>query len=229
MSLDDGGPGDGVARAGGAGYVVWLARKSLRVAFDLLYHQLAPAYDVISWIVSGGKWRTWGRAALADLPPGRILEVGPGTGHLLLELLDSGRDAFGLDSSPEMLRIARARLSSHGYEGRLVPGDARRLPFGDATFDGLVLTFPAPFLDPRFWREAARVLRPGGRLVVLLSAESRQWPWPGVLEWALARLVGGSSWQEGEEVTLAPGLAGRLVDRPVGRGVARLIVAERGG
>ncbi len=210
-----------------AGFLNWLARKALSAAFDLLYHQLAPVYDAMSWIVSGGRWSEWRRTALAYLPPGRVLEVGAGTGHLLLDLLDSGRDAYGLDGSPEMLRIARRRLSSHGYEGRLVPGDARRLPFGDSTFDGLVLTFPAPFLDARFWSHASRVLRPGGRFVVVLGAESRQWPWPGILEWALARLSVSSGSRTGDELILGPALVGRLVDRQVGRGGVRLLVGER--
>ena len=222
---------DAVPRAGSrrplAGFLTWLSRKILSAAFDLLYHQLALVYDPVSWVVSGGMWNDWRRSALAELPPGRILEVGSGTGHLLLELLESGRDAYGLDSSPEMLQIARQRLSSRGFEARLVPGDARRLPFGDATFDGLVLTFPAPFLDERFWREAARVLRPGGRLVIVVSAESRRWPWPGSLEWILARVAGGPAKSGGEDVALGEGMVGRLVERRVGRGVARLIVGER--
>jgi len=220
-------------RPAGAGtspaFLTWLARKALSISYGLLYHQLAPAYDLTSWVVSGGRWRHWQRVALADLPSGRVLEVGPGTGHLLLDLLDSGRNAYGVELSSEMLRIAGRRLRSRGYEGRLVAGDARQLPFADSAFDGMVLTFPAPFLDARFWHEAERVLRPGGRLVLVLGAESRHWPWPGALEWVLCRLAGSSDWSTGGEMSLAPGLTGRLVDRPVGGGVARLLVAERGG
>jgi ubiquinone/menaquinone biosynthesis C-methylase UbiE len=209
------------------GFLPWLAVKALSTSYGLLYRQLSPVYDLASWVVSGGRWREWQRAALDEIPLGRVLEVGPGPGHFLLDLVDSGRDAYGLELSPEMLLISGRRLGARGHSGRLVAGDARRLPFAEAAFDGIVSTFPAPFLDAAFWEEAARVLRPGGRLVLVLGAESRRWPWPGALEWILSRLAGRAAGGADGEGELAPGLTGRFVERAAHKGVVRLLLAER--
>lgn len=221
----------GEARSGGAAvpfFPVWLAQKLLARAFELLYDELAAFYDPISWLVSGGRWRSWQRAGLVDLPTGRVLEVGPGPGHLLLDLLDSGRDAIGLEQSAAMLCLARRRLADRGHASRLIAGDARRLPFLDRTFDGVYVAFPAPYVGSSFWLEAARVLRPGGRLVVILGAESGAWPWPGALEWALAMLTGRQGKNAIQELELAPGLRGRRVERQVGQvGVVSILLAER--
>jgi ubiquinone/menaquinone biosynthesis C-methylase UbiE len=204
----------------------WLVRRLLGLAFELLYHELAPVYDLASWAISGGRWREWQLEALRDLPGGRILEVGPGTGQLLQALLAAGRDAFGVELSPAMLAVASRRRGGQRIIGRLVRGEARRLPFRGESFDGVVLTFPSPYIGGAFWAEVERVLRPGGRLVVLLNAESGHWPWPGALEWALARLTGGGRSPD-EEIELTPRLRGRYVERSSSLGTICLVVAGR--
>jgi SAM-dependent methyltransferase len=132
---------------------------------DRLYHEAAFAYDWVAALVSGGRWRAWGERAARGLR-GRVVEVGPGPGHLLGALRRRGVGAVGVELSPVMA-ARTARISP----GAVARGDGRALPIRDGAVDALLLTFPAQYaLSPAFWSEAARVVRPGGRLRVLLEA-----------------------------------------------------------
>lgn len=160
----------------------WLAER--------LYHELAWAYDLVSWLVSAGQWAAWRRAALAYLPPGRVLEVGFGTGALLIELAGSGRAVVGLDLSPEMHRQTARKLQRRGLQVARVRAPTQAMPFAAGTFDALLSTFPANYiLDPATWREAARLLRPGGCLVITGLWLQVDWPW---LAWLLRPIYGAA-------------------------------------
>ncbi len=154
----------------------WLARwreirsRVLNGFFGWLYHEGAWAYDGVAALVSAGRWRRWVCRALDFVEGERVLEVGCGPGHLLVAMARRGLRPVGLDRSPAMARRARRRV---GATVPLVQGQAQALPFRRGSFDVVVTTFPAPFiLEEATWREAARVLCPGGRWVVLLGA----WP-----------------------------------------------------
>jgi ubiquinone/menaquinone biosynthesis C-methylase UbiE len=98
----------------------------------------------------------------------RVLELGFGTGALLLEAKQRGISIFGLERSAAMHRVAQRRLQEHANPIPCVSGEAEHLPFADTTFDALIATFPAAYIvAPHTLREAARVLRPGGRLIVV--------------------------------------------------------------
>jgi ubiquinone/menaquinone biosynthesis C-methylase UbiE len=146
--------------------------RFLRFVFKLLYHQLAWTYDLVAWLVSAGQWRTW---VLSTVPllgaAGQILEIGHGPGHLQRQLLQDGRRVTGVDLSPQMGRLAFRRLRRAALSPRLVRADALHLPFRSAGFDAVAATFPAEYIaDPAAWQSFARVLVPGGRVVVLLGA-----------------------------------------------------------
>jgi demethylmenaquinone methyltransferase/2-methoxy-6-polyprenyl-1,4-benzoquinol methylase len=89
--------------------------------------------------------------------------VATGTGLVATELVRRGAEVVGLDQSPDMLAVARARL---GDRITLVRGEAERLPFGDGEFDALTFTYLLRYVDDRAatMRELARVVRPGGRI-----------------------------------------------------------------
>lgn len=111
------------------------------------------------------------RAVLAPRPGERLLEIGPGTGYYSLpvaEWLTPGGRLDIFDIQREMLDHTMRRADERGLDN-LVPteGDARALPYPDATFDGVYLATvlgEIPDQDAAL-REIARVLRPGGRLV----------------------------------------------------------------
>jgi ubiquinone/menaquinone biosynthesis C-methylase UbiE len=140
------------------------------VFFKLLYHQLAWAYDLVSWIVSLGRWNAWVREILNFIPPGRILEVGFGPGHLQLKLRAKGWPVAGIDESQQMTALARQRLCRHGFPPTLTRSLAQAMPFGSDVFDAVITTFPAPFIfEPAAAAEIQRTLKPGGRLVALIA------------------------------------------------------------
>ncbi len=135
---------------------------------DRLYGEFAWAYDLVSWMVSLGRWGRWRRVALRYLRGERVLEVGCGTGALLVDLAGRARAVCGSDLSPAMLRQARRRLRRAGCAIPLCRARAQALPYRSASFDTVACTFPAGYIrDPRAWAEFARVLVPGGRAVVV--------------------------------------------------------------
>jgi ubiquinone/menaquinone biosynthesis C-methylase UbiE len=147
--------------------------RLLGLGFRLLYNELAWTYDAVSWGVSLGQWRSWQRASLAHLVGPRVLEIAFGTGNLQLDLHAAGccAEAYGIDLSPHMVRITRRKLSRHGIDPRICRASASALPFATGTFDSLLATFPTPFIRaPQVLAELARVLRPGGQLVIVDGA-----------------------------------------------------------
>ena len=144
---------------------------------DRLYNELAWAYDFISSVVSLGQWSIWRKQALAYITGKKILEIGFGTGELLIELKRRGFATYGLEVSSAMQQITAGKL---GRLGLLcisrVCGKAQQLPFKSEYFDTVIVTFPAQYIfDPSTLAEIARVLRspdeegniPPGRLVIV--------------------------------------------------------------
>jgi ubiquinone/menaquinone biosynthesis C-methylase UbiE len=145
-------------------------------ACERLYHELAPAYDLISRLVSAGAWPRWRRLALAHTR-GAVLEVGFGTGELLAETAARGWAVTGLELSPAMHAVAARRLARQDLIAPRVQAAAQALPFAAGAFDSVLATFPAPYiLEAQTLAECARVLRPGGRLVIAGLWVRLHWP-----------------------------------------------------
>ncbi len=118
--------------------------------------------------------RRWAHDALAVAPGESAVDIGSGTGSEVLVFADAvgpTGDAVGVEPDPNLLAGAERRAAQHNSPARFVPGDAYGLPFGGDTFDVALcervfqhLTAPA-----RAAREIARVLKPGGRVVVMDS------------------------------------------------------------
>ncbi len=144
-----------------------LEEPQVRAMFD----RIASFYDVMNSVMTAGLHHRWrSRAAdLADLRPGgRALDVATGTGDLALELsrrVAPGGEVVGSDFSEEMLVHARRKAPGIAFEW----GNALELPYPDAGFDAATVGFGARnFSDlDRGLAEMARVVRPGGRVVVL--------------------------------------------------------------
>jgi ubiquinone/menaquinone biosynthesis C-methylase UbiE len=110
-----------------------------------------------------------GEALASRLPAdGAILELGCGTGGLLVAANALGRSITGVDLASRWLVVARRRLTDHGRRLSLVVGEAERLPWPSASFDTVVADSLLEHVDDpaAVLREARRVLRPGGALVL---------------------------------------------------------------
>lgn len=137
----------------------------------------ARAYDLLAGPLLGGYYDDvasdcTGVLAAAGVRNPRILEVGPGPGHVAERLLGMLRGAHwtGLDVDPAMLRASETRLARRGLAGRaaFVEGDVAAMPFEEGTFDLVVSSFSAHhWPDPATgFAEIRRVLRPGGVALV---------------------------------------------------------------
>jgi demethylmenaquinone methyltransferase/2-methoxy-6-polyprenyl-1,4-benzoquinol methylase len=141
-----------------------LPAESVRAMFD----RIAGVYDLMNTVMTAGlhhQWRT--RAVdLARVGPGtRALDVATGTGDLAIELAARGGDVVGSDFSEGMLERARAKAPGLTWE----QADALALPYPDDAFDAATVGFGARnFSDlPRGLSEMVRVVKPGGRVVIL--------------------------------------------------------------
>ena len=157
-----------------------------------VFSSVAQQYDVMNDVMSGGVHRLWKDAMMDWLVPRdgqRLLDVAGGTGDIAFRFLKRAprAEAVVLDLTAPMLEAGRARAEAEALAGRIdwVVGDAMALPFADRSFD--VCTISVGIRNVTrigvALSEAYRVLRPGGRLMVL---EFSQLPNPA-LQWAYDR------------------------------------------
>jgi demethylmenaquinone methyltransferase/2-methoxy-6-polyprenyl-1,4-benzoquinol methylase len=144
-------------------------KEAVRSMFD----RIAPRYDLLNHTLSLGIDRWWRREAVSCLAPGgRVLDLCTGTADLLVACLeDPARGGVGVDLSRAMLALGARKLRARGLGARasLSAGDAERLPFRDQVFDGVLIAFGIRNVGDfgSALGEVRRVLRPGGRLVIL--------------------------------------------------------------
>jgi demethylmenaquinone methyltransferase/2-methoxy-6-polyprenyl-1,4-benzoquinol methylase len=140
-----------------------------------MFDQIAGVYDLMNSAMTAGLHHQWRQRAVdrAEVEPGSdALDVCCGTGDLALELRrrigPDGR-VVGCDFSEPMLELARRKSGELGLPVEFGWADALELPYGDASFDAVTIGFGARNLAdlPRGLAEMGRVLRPGGRLVIL--------------------------------------------------------------
>ena len=144
----------------------------LKWFFKHLYTTIAWAYDIVAGVVSLGRWREWVLTVISDLKLKEALEIGFGPGHLQMHLNQMGIRCFGIDVSPQMVRIAQRRLNQAGYVPRIVQGCAEEMPFRDACVSNILLTFPSEFIfAPATHSELRRVLKPEGELLIIAMAK----------------------------------------------------------
>lgn len=147
-----------------------------RAAWDTF----APEYEAGGrrhWAQTDATWGIWGipeaeLGMLADVDGRDVIELGCGTAYVSAWLARRGARVVGIDNSPAQLENARQNQRDHGLEFPLVLGNAEAVPYPDASFDVAISEYGAAiWCDPYRWiPEAARLLRPGGRLAFLGNA-----------------------------------------------------------
>lgn len=124
-----------------------------------LFDRIARRYDFINRLISFGQEQEWRRRGIEFLPQGRVLDLGSGTGAAAPVFGD--REVVALDPAPEM--IALSPISDR------VVAVGEKLPFADGSFDGVFTAYVMRNLVsiPAMLEEVHRVLRPGGKLVIV--------------------------------------------------------------
>ncbi len=140
-----------------------------------MFDRIAPRYDLLNRVMTAGldgRWREAAAAAADVAAGGSAIDVCTGTGDLALALqrrvTSTGR-VLGVDFAENMLEIAREKAAARSQGVEFVAGDALALPAGDDSFDAATVAFGirnVSDLDAAL-AEMARVVRPGGKVVIL--------------------------------------------------------------
>jgi len=147
---------------------------------DEVFDKVAPRYDLMNDLMSGGLHRVWKNILVTALNPPRnerpfgVLDVAGGTGDVAFRIAEAGGAGTQVtvcDINPEMLGIGRERAAQRGLDGvvTFMEGNAESLPFPDRSFDACTIAFGirnVPSIDVAL-AEFHRVLRPGGRFLCL--------------------------------------------------------------
>ena len=169
-------------------------RAQITQAFDTLAH----GYDRLNRILSLGidlHWRRRALRMLSEPSPARLLDVATGTADfaILAARLLPQTLITGIDLSEAMLKIGRAKVTAAGLGQRisLQAGDGLALDFGDASFDAATAAFGVRNFESLAagFAELRRVLKPGGRVVILELSEPRAFPMRPLYRFYLRRII----------------------------------------
>ena len=155
-----------------------------------MFDAVAKRYDVTNDVLSMGQDRRWRKAVIAavDPKPGeRVLDLAAGTGTSSQPFADRGARVVPCDFSLGMLQVGKQAKPHLPFTA----GDGTQLPFADATFDAVTISFGLRnIVDPEAGlREMLRVTKPGGRLVVCEFSHPTWAPWRTVyLEYLMRTL-----------------------------------------
>lgn len=149
-----------------------------------LFDSIAYRYDLLNHLLSGGVDLYWRRRAvehLMALRPRRILDVATGTADFAIAALRCEPErVVGVDIAEKMLAVGREKLKRRGLDGRvtLETGEAERLQFPDGMFDAAIVAFGVRNFEnlESGLGEMHRVVRPGGKIVVLEFSRPRAFP-----------------------------------------------------
>lgn len=154
-----------------------------------IFSSIAGRYDAFNRLASMGIDRGWRRAlvrACALTPDSQVLDLCAGTGDVSMAIARQAAPAriVVTDFTPEMLEIGREKATAYNGPTELTfeHADAQDLPFEDASFDVVTVAFGVRNLPDRSrnFAEVLRVLKPGGRYVILEFSRPRFAPWRGV-------------------------------------------------
>jgi demethylmenaquinone methyltransferase/2-methoxy-6-polyprenyl-1,4-benzoquinol methylase len=162
-----------------------------------MFSAIAGRYDLLNHVLSGGAdfWWWWRMARASGAGPGkRYLDVAAGTGDSSLALARRGAEVVSTDFTHAMLRLGPAKFARKGLADRIWASsgaDAQRLPFRDASFDGLAICYGIRNVEDRAraFAEFLRVLRPGGRLTILEFSRPVVPGLKGLYDWYSLRVL----------------------------------------
>lgn len=152
---------------------------------EQMFDRIAPRYDLLNRVLSLGIDVWWRKRAIGYLKPAQpavILDVATGTADvaILLAKILKPRQVIGIDIANQMLELGRGKIAAQGLSDviSLETGDSERLRFSDASFDAVTVAFGVRNFEnlEKGLSEMCRVLRPGGRVVILEFSKPHIFP-----------------------------------------------------
>ncbi|WMN11892.1 bifunctional demethylmenaquinone methyltransferase/2-methoxy-6-polyprenyl-1,4-benzoquinol methylase UbiE [Marivirga salinae] len=149
-----------------------------------MFNNISHKYDFLNHLLSLGidiRWRKKAIKLLKEIQPKQILDIATGTGDFAIEALKLNPDhVTGVDISEGMLNVGREKLKKRKLDDKisLTLGDSENLPFEDNKFDAIIVAFGVRNFEnlEKGLAEMFRVLRPGGKVVVLEFSKPKSFP-----------------------------------------------------
>lgn len=148
-----------------------------------MFNSIAPRYDFLNRLLSLGidqRWRKFAVGQIKCAANGRILDVATGTGDVALTIAARTPESVrivGVDFSPQMIQLGQEKVRASAYAERITlhVAPCEEIPFPDETFDSATIAFGIRNVVDRLHglREMGRVIKPGGRIVVLEFSNPR--------------------------------------------------------
>jgi demethylmenaquinone methyltransferase/2-methoxy-6-polyprenyl-1,4-benzoquinol methylase len=162
-----------------------------------MFDRIAPKYDFLNHSLSFGIDKIWRKKVVKQLNGYQaplILDVATGTGDLAIEICKIDPvEVYGVDISAEMLAVANRKINAKRLHMtiQLREGDSENLPFEDNFFDAVTVAFGVRNFEnlSKGLAEMHRVLRPGGRLVVLEFSKPRRFPFKQLYNFYFTRIL----------------------------------------
>ena len=158
--------------------------KGKKAQVALMFDNIAKRYDLLNHLLSMGIDKLWRKKAvklLRSLQPKKILDIATGTGDFAIANLKLNPDkVVGIDISNEMLAVGRKKISKKNLTDKieLLQGDSENIQFEDNTFDAITVAFGVRNFEDleKGLQEMNRVVRPGGKVVILEFSKPRTFP-----------------------------------------------------
>lgn len=149
-----------------------------------MFDNISENYDGLNRVISLGidvSWRKKVVKLVSEVNPKKILDIATGTGDLALMMAELNPDKIvGLDISPGMLEVGKQKVNKANLSDKIemVVGDSENIPFEDNTFDAITVSFGVRNFEnlDKGLTEIYRVLRPGGKFVVLETSNPTKFP-----------------------------------------------------
>jgi len=160
------------------------SNKSKKEEVAEMFNNISGKYDFLNHFLSLGIDKLWRKKAirmLREIQPARILDIATGTGDFAIESLKlNPTEVIGVDISEGMLAMGREKMKKRGFD-KLISmrlGDSEDLPFDDNYFDALTVGFGVRNFEhlEKGLAEMLRVVRPGGKLIILEFSKPRKFP-----------------------------------------------------
>ena len=158
--------------------------RSKKEEVAAMFNNISKRYDFLNHFLSLGIDKIWRKKAvnlLKEINPNRILDLATGTGDFAIASLRlNPKEVIGMDISEGMLEVGREKMRKNGFDQVISMrlGDSENLPFEDNYFDALTVGFGVRNYEhlEKGLAEMLRVVRPGGKLVILEFSKPKRFP-----------------------------------------------------